>query len=221
VQRQLARRTAGLLATLGACEAYAQPAAEDACTVLCAPTLELEPTVSIGNLIAQPVLQDVASGERHRLAVDPVIQATLALGIPTPLAWLGFTLETIYSPFEVDNAVEFEAELNLRLVDPSWMGGWVGAHADVIDQISPRARPGATANTHKLDLEIDVAFHAFNGVPPTHWLHHAAFEASFDYLATGLPRHGDVIDGKLYLDDASGWSLSLLVVIPLAPLDRS
>jgi hypothetical protein len=65
-----------------------------------------------------------------------------------------------------------------------------------------------------------VALHLFNWMPSTDWLHHAAFEASFDYLATGLPRRGDAIDGKLYLDDASGWSLSLLVVIPLAPLDR-
>jgi hypothetical protein len=41
-----------------------------------------------------------------------------------------------------------------------------------------------------------------------------------DYLATGLPRQGDVVERQRYLDDASGWSLSLLVVLPLAPLQR-
>jgi hypothetical protein len=221
VPRHRPRRIAGLLVLLGACKASAQPEGEASCTVLCSPTLELEPTLSIGNIVAAPLVQDVTSGERQRLPVDPVIQATLALGIPTEVPWLAITLETIYSPFVTENDVEFEAELNLRLVDSGWTGGWVGAHADVIDQISPRARPGASVNTHKLDLEVDVAFYPFNWTPPTQWIHHAALEASFDYLATGLPRRGDVMDGKLYLDDASGWSLSLLVVIPLAPLHRS
>ncbi len=45
-------------------------------------------------------------------------------------------------------------------------------------------------------------------------------EASLDYLATGLPRRGDEIDGELFLDDASGWSISVLAVVPLAPLSR-
>lgn len=193
----------------------------DDCTLLCAPALDLEPTLSIGNLVSQPRVQDVATGRIERLSVSPVFQATLALGIPTQLPALSLTLETIYSPFETENAVEFEAELNVTVVDAEWTAGWLGAHADVIDQISPRARPGTSAYTHKLDLELDVAFHAFNWVPPSQWLHHTALEASLDYLATGLPRAGDVIDGVRYLDPASGWSLSLLVVLPLAPLDRS
>jgi len=44
------------------------------------------------------------------------------------------------------------------------------------------------------------------------------FETSLDYLATGLPRKGDVFpDGTHYLDDASHWSLSFVFVIPVAP----
>jgi len=43
-------------------------------------------------------------------------------------------------------------------------------------------------------------------------------ETSLDYLATGIPKKGDVFaDGSRYLDDASHWSLSFVVVIPIAP----
>jgi hypothetical protein len=44
-------------------------------------------------------------------------------------------------------------------------------------------------------------------------------ELSIDYVATGLPKAGDLIGDELFLDDASPWSLSLVFVLPLAPLD--
>jgi hypothetical protein len=39
-----------------------------------------------------------------------------------------------------------------------------------------------------------------------------------DYVATGLPKAGDVIDGGRFLDDASPWSFSVVFVLPIAPL---
>jgi hypothetical protein len=43
-------------------------------------------------------------------------------------------------------------------------------------------------------------------------------ETLLDYLATGLPRAGDVFpDGRRYLDDASHWSISFVIVLPVAP----
>jgi len=217
----VARFTLALSVVLAAREVRAQPEAEVSCTVLCTPELDLEPTLSIGNLLAKPRVEDVTTGQRRRLPVDPVFQATLSLGIPTQLPYLKLTLETIFTPLSDSNAIEFEAELNFIFLQKEWTRGWVAAHFDIIDQLSPRARPGgASAYTHKLDLELDVAFYAFNWLPSPHYLRDVSVEASFDYLATGLPRRGDVIDGERYLDDASGWSLSLLVVIPLAPLER-
>ncbi|MEQ8564243.1 MAG: hypothetical protein RMA76_05030 [Deltaproteobacteria bacterium] len=194
----------------------------DSCFLLCTPELNLEPTLSIGNLIAAPRIEDVATGQSRRLVADPVFQVTLSLGIPTELPFVELTFETIVTPFGDDNALEFEAELNLIFLWKEWTDGWIGAHFDIIDQLSPRARPGgSSAYTHKLDLELDVAFYVFNWLPPPNWLRHVSAEASFDYLATGLPRQGDVIDGERYLDDATGWSLSLLIVVPLAPIERS
>jgi hypothetical protein len=72
--------------------------------------------------------------------------------------------------------------------------------------------------THKLDFEWDTAFHLFNRLPQGHWLRNVEAEVSLDYLATGLPKVGDIIGGTRFLDDANPWSFSMLMIIPLAPL---
>jgi hypothetical protein len=41
---------------------------------------------------------------------------------------------------------------------------------------------------------------------------------SLDYLATGLPKAGDIVRGGRFVDDANPWSLSCVMIIPLAPL---
>ena len=42
-------------------------------------------------------------------------------------------------------------------------------------------------------------------------------EGSFDYVASGLPKAGEITNGTRFLDDASPWSFSIVVVIPVAP----
>jgi hypothetical protein len=41
---------------------------------------------------------------------------------------------------------------------------------------------------------------------------------SLDYVATGLPKAGDIIDGRRFVDRASPWSFSLVFVLPVAPI---
>jgi hypothetical protein len=72
--------------------------------------------------------------------------------------------------------------------------------------------------THKLDLEWDTAFHLFNRLPEGRWLRDVEVEVSLDYLATGLPRAGDVLGTTRFVQRASPWSLSFVLVMPLAPL---
>ena len=52
------------------------------------------------------------------------------------------------------------------------------------------------------------------------WVRRLEVEVSLDYLATGLPRSGDVVPlgEECYLEDASPGSLSLVLVLPIAPL---
>lgn len=191
------------------------------CVVLCTPELDLEPTLTVENLFARPRVEDVSSGDITRLEQGLGLEVILALGVPTELPYVGLTLEAIFKPFVDDNDLEFEGELNLIFLRPERTAGWVEGHFDIVDQFSPAERPGTeAAYTHKLDFELDLALSAFNWLPSEHWLRHVGVEASFDYLATGLPRRGDVVDGRRFLADASGWSLSLLLVVPIAPLNR-
>ena len=74
-------------------------------------------------------------------------------------------------------------------------------------------------DTHKLNFELDTALHPFNWLSEGRWLRNVETEVSIDYVATGIPKEGDQIGDELYLDDASPWSLSLVLVLPLAPLN--
>ena len=115
--------------------------------------------------------------------------------------------------------VEVEIELNLKWLRSEDTKGWVGSHFDIVDKISPAKRPGDTSSyTHKLNFELDTAVNIFNWLPDGNWLRNIELEGSLDYVATGLLRAGDRIGNELFLDNASGWSFSLVFVIPLAPL---
>jgi hypothetical protein len=99
-------------------------------------------------------------------------------------------------------------------------GGWVSSHVDVVDKFSPGASPRAgSVYTHKLNFEWDTAFHVFNRLPQGNWLRNVEAELSLDYVATGLPKAGDIVAGERFLDAASPWSLSFVFVFPLAPLN--
>lgn len=213
----------------------AQPAAP--CKILCAPELKIEPTITIENLARRPRVN--VDGQVERAARETVFELIFALDVPTAIPRVGLTLEAIFVPFggapvnpftgvaagdlglgEIrDNGIEIEAEVNFDLIDTDRTGGWVSSHVDVVDKFSPAAEPRATsAYTHKLNLELDTAFHLFNRLPSGHWLRHVEFEVSLDYVATGLPKAGDSINGERFVDKASPWSLSFVFVLPLAPL---
>jgi hypothetical protein len=68
-----------------------------------------------------------------------------------------------------------------------------------------------------LNFELDTSVSVFNWLPEGKWLRGLELEGSLDYVATGLPHVGDRIDGRRFLDNASPWSFSLVVVVPVAP----
>ena len=188
------------------------------CAVLCAPELKIEPTISFENL-----------GSRARVEVDGVVEETqretvfellFAVGVPTEIPRVGLTFEAGWAAFSNDNLVELELELNLYLIESDQTGGWLSSHFDIVDKFSPAERPDATsAYTHKLNFELDTALRPFNSLFEGHWLRNLETEVSIDYVATGIPKAGDNFGDVLYLDDESPWSLSLVLVLPLAPLN--
>ena len=222
--------------------AAAQDDDEPRCRILCAPDFKVEPTVTFEHLAGRARVETlnadgtVSTGRQEH---ERVFELILALGIPTEIPRIGFTIETIFVPFGEtdahpftgatsgqlggaairDNGIEFEFELNLDWLTGDQTGGWVESHFDIVDKFSPAGRPTDTSvYTHKLNFELDTAFLPFNWLPDDNWLKHVELEGSLDYVATGLPRAGDVIDGERYLDDASPWGFSVVVVFPMAPL---
>ena len=199
---------------------YAQE--RDQCAFLCAPELKIEPTFTIENLFNPARVETVEDGvvvETVRQERDRVFELVLAVDVPTEIPRVGFTFETIFSPFRDDTEVELELELNLTWLEPEQTGGWVESHFDIIDKFSPAERPTDTsAYTHKLNIELDTAVLLFKWLPDDNWLRNVELEGSLDYVATGLPKAGDVIGDERFLDDASPWSFSVVVVLPLAPL---
>ena len=211
------------------------------CFFLCRPELKMEPTFTVENLFSRHRVAEIEGDEQvgvTRAEREVVFETILALDIPTEIPRVGFTFETIFIPFASgdenaftgataedlgrtsirDNSPEVEIELNLEWLRPEDTNGWVGSHFDIVDKISPAERPGDTHSyTHKLNFELDTAVHIFNWLPEGNWLRNIEVEGSLDYVATGLPRAGDRIGNELFLDSASGWSFSLVFVIPLAP----
>ena len=199
---------------------YAQE--HDQCAFLCAPELKIEPTFTIENLFNPARVETIEDGvavETTRQGRDRVFELVVAADVPTEIPRVGFTLEAIFSPFRDDTEVELELELNLTWLESEQTGGWVESHFDIIDKFSPAERPTDTsAYTHKLNFELDTAVFLFNALPEHNWLRNVELEGSLDYVATGLPKAGDVIGNERFLDDASPWSFSLVFIFPLAPL---
>jgi hypothetical protein len=235
------RRLAGVAGAglLSALPASAQTASEPPCAFLCAPELKIEPTFTIEHL-AQRHRVEAADGAVERVAREAVFELILAVDIPTEIPRIGLTLEAIVIPFGDasvhpftgapasaagrssirDNGIEIESELNIELFSEEQTGGWVSSHFDIVDKFSPGETPRAgSVYTHKLNFEWDTAFHVFNRVQRAPWLRNVEVELSLDYLATGLPKPGDVVGDERFLDKASPWSLSFVFVFPLAPLN--
>ncbi len=204
---------AALALTLAADPASAE---EPQCALLCAPEFKVEPTITFGNVFGRPRVARDGTNARQPRGVD--VEVILATDVPTRVAWLGFSAEAIFLPFDTEATPELEFEAKFYWLPASRTGGWVSSHIDVVDKFSPNEKPNVRrAYTHKLNLELDTSVAPFNRLPEGRWLRGVEVEASLDYVATGLPRAGDETDGGRLLGNASPWSISLVVVLPIAP----
>ncbi|MGE0703400.1 MAG: hypothetical protein AB7F99_14420 [Vicinamibacterales bacterium] len=188
------------------------------CRFLCSPGLKVEPTITFENIVGAPLTVG-DDGAVSREASAAVFEVILGVDVPTRLPWLELTIEAILIPLERDAEPELEFEVNLVWLPSKRTGGWVSSHFDLVDKFSPAERPtDGSAYTHKLNLELDTSFAVFGWLEEGRWLRDVELEASLDYVGTGLPGQGDVIDARQYLEDASPWSLSVVWVLPIAPM---
>lgn len=200
---------------LGAPVALAQESAP--CRVLCAAEFKVEPTITFTNVFGSPrILQE--DGAVTREPRETEFEVILSLGLPTRVSWLEFTVEAIFLPFDPESTPELEFETNLVWLPAERTRGWLSSHFDIVDKFSPAERPtDRRAYTHKLNLELDTSVSLFNRMPEGRWLRGVELEGSLDYVATGLPKAGDIIDGRRFLNNGSPWSFSLVFVLPIAP----
>jgi hypothetical protein len=56
-------------------------------------------------------------------------------------------------------------------------------------------------------------YHVHDWLAEGRWLRGLEQEGSLDYVASGLPRRGDIIDGAQFLDNASPWSFWAVIRI--------
>jgi hypothetical protein len=195
----------------------APAAAQEKCRPFCAPSFKVEPTVTVTNVFrgARIIQEDGLATREPRESEFEII---LSVGLPTRMSWLEFTLEAIFLPFDRESTPELEFETNLIWLPSARTGGWLSSHVDVVDKFSPAERStDHRAYTHKLNFEWDTSLAVFNGLRDGRWLRRVEIEGSLDYVATGLPRKGDIVDGVRFLDRASPWSFSIVVVLPIAP----
>jgi hypothetical protein len=213
---RLGATTAMAFAVIVALSDTASAQTQERCKVLCVPELLVEPAWTIENLAHRPRVIDGAGNEPHRLPRERVFELVLAVDVPTRWRRIGFTAESIFAPASDDNEIELELELNIGVIQSEQTRGWLSSHFDIVDQFGPAERPNKRAYAHRLDFELDTAIAVFKKAPSA-FLRSLEVEGSLDYLASGLPRKGDVIDGRQYLDSASRWSFSFVLVIPVAP----
>lgn len=188
-----------------------------ACRVLCTPEFKVEPTVTFTNLFGSPRTVD-EQGTTTREPRETEFEVILSVGLPTRASWLEFTVEAIFLPFDRASTPELEFETNFIWLSAERTRGWVSSHFDVVDKFSPAKRPtDRRAYTHKLNFELDTSVSVFNWLPEGGWLRGVELEGSFDYVASGLPKAGEIANATRFLDDASPWSFSIVVVIPVAP----
>jgi hypothetical protein len=188
------------------------------CRALCTPELKLEPTVTFSNLFGSPRIVD-EQGTTTREPRETAFEVILSLGLPTRAPWLEFTVEAIFLPFDRESTPELEFETNFLWLPAERTRGWVSSHVDIVDKFSVAERPfDRRAYTHKLNLELDTSVAIFNWLREGRWLRGVELEGSLDYVATGLPKSGDQIEGVRFVDRASPWSFSVVLVLPVAPL---
>ena len=206
--------TLGML-LLAALPVQAQDAAP--CRFLCAPKFKAEPTITFTNLFGSPrTITD--DGAMTRDARETEFELILSLGLPTRIPWLEFTVEAMFLPFDRESTPELEFESNFIWLPTERTRGWVSSHVDVVDKFSPAERPSdRRAYTHKLNFELDTSVAVFNWLPEGRWLRGVELEGSLDYVASGLAKARQTIDGRTYVDDASPWSFSVVFVLPIAP----
>lgn len=215
--------------------------AQAPCHSICAPTLLLRAGAIRSHIFGGPTVTDLATGATHRIASRTNLQLQFLLTAATLLPrthvnlavqWLPNARATT-NPFTEYSATDegstihantpsVAMNVSVDALTPKETAGWLGVSGYAGDLFSTASQPGDNSDfTHKLDLGLAGSVNIFNWLPPADWVHDAVSAyAILDYVATGLPKPGDVVPKGVRRFDTAARPAALIagIAVRLAPL---
>jgi hypothetical protein len=210
------------------------------CNVLCAPTFSILPELHRSHLFNHPRVRNLSTGAVTELPSKNNLLLLFLVSVPTELPRLSLmfnvnwlpTARATQNPFTEYTASELGTDLRANLpavaagatyqvITDNQTGGLLDVTPYLDDLLSNAARPEAKSDyTHKLETGVTATAGPFAHLAPHSWLHGVRIAGTLDWVVTGLPRAGDEIPKgeRVFLDDAKGYSASIGLVLPTAPI---
>lgn len=213
-------------------------AAQNTCTVICNPTLSIEPSSITNHLFSQPTTRTLATGATQQLPSTTNLEFIFVVGASTAwkrvsvygsAQWIPNASEqrnpfTLYGANQLGtqvraNAPTLSGGVSVTAIDAKSTGGWLALDFSVGDLYSSAARPNDTgAYTHKLDLGLTGNWSLFATLPTKTYMHGVLLSTLLDYVATGLPKAGDEVPKgeRVFVTSVHSASLIAGLVFPLS-----
>ncbi|HEX2693392.1 MAG TPA: hypothetical protein VHL12_04960 [Gemmatimonadaceae bacterium] len=238
-RREIALATTAC-ALLLASPASAGAQSKKSCHILCAPSFAIWPELHRSHLFNHPRVRNLSTGAVTELPSKNNLLLLFLVSVPTELPrfsllfnvnWLP-TARATENPFTEYTASELGTDLRANLpavaagasyqvLTDEQTGGWLDVTPYVDDLLSSAARPEARSDyTHKLETGVTATAGPFAHLSPHSWLHGVRIAGTLDWVVTGLPEAGDEIPKgeRVFLDDARGYSASIGITLPVAPI---
>ena len=216
--------------------------AQSRCPNICSPQVVLRPGILRSHLLGGPRVTSLTTGVEHTVQPSTNLQLQLLVTATTAIPRTSLNLAVQWlpnasaasNPFTEytasdegtgirSNTPSLALNASFDFVPAAQTSGWFSLSGYAGDLFSAAARPDdRSAYTHKLDLGVSANLNPFNGLPRTTWLHAVSAFALIDYVATGLPRAGDVVPKNVRRFDTNARPAALLggLSLPLVPLKK-
>lgn len=215
--------------------------AQTPCRNICAPQLLFRAGAIRSHVFGGPTVTDLTTGATHRLVSRTSLQLQFLLTAATlfprthvnlAVQWLPNARATTnpfteYSASDEGSTIHANTpsvamNVSIDALTAKETGGWLGVSGYAGDLFSTASQPGDNSDyTHKLDVGLAGSLDIFNWLPASDWAHGAVSAyAILDYVATGLPRAGDVVPKGVRRFDTAARPAAFIagIAVRLAPL---
>lgn len=210
------------------------------CHILCAPAFTIWPELHRSHVGDHPRVRNLQTDAVTRLESQNNLLILFLTSIPTQVPRLSLLFDVSWlptakarkNPFTDYSAGDVGGEIRANIpavaagasydvITAKQTRGLVTVTPYVDDLLSRASKPDSKSDfTHKLETGMTVALAPLSQVAGKTWIGKVKVAGTLDWIATGLPAKGDELPKgeRVFLDDAKGLSLSLALVLPVAPL---